>query len=356
MATTSKERIDLALQHREADRVALYDSPWPTTVRRWREEGLPDGKSPAEYFGYEIANVGYDRGFGITPEVLEETDEYVIRRTNLGSVTKDWKNRASTPELIDFLIKDEATWREVRDRYRPNEGRVDLEKTRQAVAQARAAGKWIALGGGFGFQLIFSRIVGPERTMVAMAENPDWAREMFEAVGEMTIGMAEIMLGAGVELDGAHLADDLGYRNGPFFSPAMYRELLFPIHRRVCDFFAARGLPVILHACGNVNELLPHLIEAGISALNPLEVKAGMDLLSLKREVGDAITLIGGIDVRTWARGDLAEIEAEIAEKVGFAKNGGGYIFHSDHSIPDNVSFETYQHVVELAHRYGRYA
>ena len=198
-------------------------------------------------------------------------------------------------------------------------------------------------------------MVGPERTLLAMAEDPEWTKEMFDAVANMTIGMAEIIMGAGIEIDGAHLADDLGYRNASLFSPAMYREQIMPAHKRVCEFFKARGLPVIHHCCGNANELLPHLIEAGISAINPLEVKAGMDLIDLKTRYGEAVTLIGGIDVRNWATGDLKRIEQEIAEKVTFAKKGGGYIFHSDHSIPDNVSFPTYQKVVEYAHEYGRY-
>ena len=62
-----------------------------------------------------------------------------------------------------------------------------------------------------------------------------------------------------------------------------------------------------------------------------------------------------GIDVRNWASGDLRRNEKEIAEKVSFAKTGGGYIFHSDHSIPDDVSFPTYERVVALAREHGRY-
>jgi uroporphyrinogen decarboxylase len=353
VAMTSQERISLALQHKEADRIAIYDSPWATTVRRWRTEGLPDGVSPADHFGYETASIPYDRSLRLEPELIEETDDYTIRRDASGTVTRNWKHQTSTPELIDFLLKDRATWEEHKERFLPAEDRVDWEQVRQQVAAARANGKFVCFGGSFGFQLIFSRMVGPERTMLAMADDPMWAKEMFDAVATMTIGMGEILLDAGIDFDAGHFADDLGYRNGTFFS--MYRELIFPAHKRICDFFRARGIPVILHCCGNANAIVPDLIEAGIAALNPLEVKAGMDLLELKRRYGDVLTLIGGIDVRTWARGDLAEIEHEIRTKVSVAKRGGGYIFHSDHSIPDDVSFATYSKVVDLAMHYGRY-
>ena len=70
--------------------------------------------------------------------------------------------------------------------------------------------------------------------------------------------------------------------NGPFFSPAAYRALEFPAQKRMCDFFHARGLPVILHTDGNVWKLIPMLIEAGFDCLQPCEVKAGMDLVALK--------------------------------------------------------------------------
>ena len=72
-------------------------------------------------------------------------------------------------------------------------------------------------------------------------------------------------------------------------SPAMYRALLFPAHKKLFDFAHGCGLPVVLHCDGYVEPLIPSLIEAGIDCLQPLEVKAGMDLLKLKKRFGDQI-------------------------------------------------------------------
>lgn len=352
---TSRERVLLALDHKEADRVALYDSFWPTTVERWHQEGLPEDKTPGELFNFEIVHLSFDRTLRLAPQILEETDEFTTLRDANGAVTRDWKHRASTPELIDFLIKDRSTWEEYNDCLEADESRVDWEQERRRLQQAREQGKFVVLPGSFGFQYVFSRIVGPMQTLLAMAEDPVWAKEMFDTAANQTIHMAEIFMAEGFEFDGAYVVDDLGYRNGLFFSPAMYRALIFPAHKRIGDFFKGRDIPVILHCCGNCIELLPQLIEAGIMALEPLEVKAGMDVIELKKQYGDVLTLIGGIDVRTWARGGLLEIEKEIATKVTFAKQGGGYVFHSDHSVPDNVDLSTYKKVVELALQYGRY-
>ena len=80
-----------------------------------------------------------------------------------------------------------------------------------------------------------------------------------------------------------------------------------------------------------------------------------MDILELKKTYGSAISFMGGIDVRAMADADPSVIEREISTKIPFSKSGGGYIYHSDHSVPDNISFEQYRRVMELVARYGRY-
>ena len=147
----------------------------------------------------------------------------------------------------------------------------------------------------------------------------------------------------------------MGYKNGPFFSPRMYRNIIKPADKRLFDFFHGRGMKIILHSCGDVRMLLPDLIDAGLDCIQPLEVKAGMDVVELKKQYGNDLSFMGGIDVRAMADPDPAAIEQEIARKIPAAKIGGGYIYHSDHSIPNNVSFEQYCRVLELVRKYGEY-
>ncbi len=80
MEMTSQERVRLALEHKEADRVAIQDSPWGTTVARWRTEGLPEDVSPADHFGYEFAHTGPDISLRLPTETVEETDDYAANR------------------------------------------------------------------------------------------------------------------------------------------------------------------------------------------------------------------------------------------------------------------------------------
>jgi uroporphyrinogen decarboxylase len=350
---TSRERVLLALNHKEADRVAIHDSPWGTTVERWHREGLPEGVSPDRYFGYEFVGFGADTSFRFKEEVVEETDEYIIMRNSNGALIKNWKHRTSTPEMMDFTIKSRKDWEEHKWRLRMDRSRIDWRAV-EWCKKAREEGYFVHYSGVLGYDKT-QGIVGSERLLMAMIDDPDWVREMFEASGDLIIETAEEMMAGGFEFDGAFLFDDMGYRNSSLFSPQMYRELLKPVHKRVFDFFHGKGLKVILHSCGCVKGLVPDLIDAGLDCLQPLEVKAGMDLIELKKRYGDVLAFMGGIDVRKMADPDPLAIEEEIRTKITFAKRGGGYIYHSDHSVPDNVSFERYKRVIELVMHYGRY-
>jgi len=88
-------------------------------------------------------------------------------------------------------------------------------------------------------------------------------------------------------------------------------------------------------------------------ALNPLEVKAGVDAFKLKKEWGDKLVLHGGINAVHWK--DTERIVAEIYEKVPVLKQNGGYIFASDHSIPNDVSLENMKRIVAAAKDAGKY-
>jgi uroporphyrinogen decarboxylase len=128
-----------------------------------------------------------------------------------------------------------------------------------------------------------------------------------------------------------------------------------PYHKKVVDYAHAQGWPVILHCCGNFTSLIPSMVEAGFDCLEALEVKAGVDLGTLVKEYGKHFCFMGGVDVREWF-GDLNRLEQEVLTKLRIGmSNPGGYIFHSDHSVPPQVSFENYSKVAELVRRDGVY-
>jgi uroporphyrinogen decarboxylase len=178
---------------------------------------------------------------------------------------------------------------------------------------------------------------------------------MYETTANLVISMYDIMVDGGYEFDLAYCVCDLGYTGGLMYSPKHFEQQLHRTFERLFLFFHSRGIPAILHTDGRVLDLIPYFIEEGLDGLDPLEVKAGMDLVELKDKYRDKLTFSGGIDARAMAADDPEVVGQEIKTKLRAAKEGGGYFFHSDHSIPNAVSFQQYQRVLELFFKYGRY-
>jgi uroporphyrinogen decarboxylase len=351
---TPQERVTLALEHKEADRIPIQDSLWGTTMARWRGEGMPEDKPLSEYFGWEMAGFGGDVTLRLPYEQIEETDQYSIAKGSDGAVVKNWKGQASTPEMVDFTIRTRADWEALKSRMAWDEARVDWTGQQEAYANARRLGLFTFASFYTGFTRTCD-MCGTDTVLMAMADDPGWVQDMLMTRAQLCLQIAERMMARGFDFDAVWIWDDLGFKQRSFFSTDMYRELVMPAHKLICDAFKARGKFTILHSCGYITELAPLIIETGFDCLQPIEVKAGNDVVDLKRRYGDRLSFMGGIDVRAMADPDPAVIEREIASKIPLLKRGGGYIYHSDHSIPDNVSFRQYCRAMELVAEYGRY-
>jgi uroporphyrinogen decarboxylase len=156
--------------------------------------------------------------------------------------------------------------------------------------------------------------------------------------------------------DGIFAYDDLAFRNGPFFSPQVGRELLLPYLQEIVGFFHDYGLPVILHTCGDVRKLVPMILEAGFDCLQPMEAKAGCNVVEFAETYGSQIAYMGNIDVTVLNTNDRARVREEIVGKLEALKRlRVPYIFHSDHSIPPDIRMATYQYALELFREHGTY-
>ena len=196
-------------------------------------------------------------------------------------------------------------------------------------------------------------MVGTETLLVALIEEPEWVTDMFETYLASCITLFDMIWDAGYRFDEIYWPDDMGYKGTTFFSPELYRRLVKPYHKRACDWAHNKGIYARLHSCGDVMLLVDDILDAGVDALNPLEVKAGMDSIYLKQKYGDRLVLHGGINAGLWPeRGPKYE---EIDRVVPVLKENGGYIFSSDHSIPNNVSLENFRDIVNEVKLVGSY-
>ena len=352
---TSRERIRRTLEGRLPDRIAMVDICfWPETVERWHQEGLPQDESPAEHFGLDaISTAGLDCSLRLEVEVLEECDEWKIERDSNGTVHKHWKTRTATPCEIDNLIKSRDDWLSCRDRLEPTADRIPQDATK-LLDSAHSESRFCTLDPCEPVWWTL-RTLGMERALVTLATDPAWFEEMVAAQTELSLELCRMMIAQGPKPDGVWFFSDLCYRNGMLFSPALYRSMMLPYHRRFADLCHANDMFLLLHCCGDVRQLVPHLIDAGFDAIQPLEARAGNDVRQLKPLYGDRITLFGNMDMDVYATGDLDAVRHEVLSKLEAAMPGGRYIYHSDHSVPPTVSFATYSYAHELLCEYGRY-
>ncbi|MBN1582595.1 MAG: hypothetical protein JXA89_17935 [Anaerolineae bacterium] len=351
---TTHKRMTRMYAHQEADRVPIIDSPWRETIERWHSEGMPEDVNFVDYFDLDrFATIRVDNSPRYPVETIEETDDYAITTTVWGATLKNWKHIASTPEFLDFKVSGPDAWREAKARMVPSSDRIPWDRLKANYKGWREQGTWITGLLWFGFDVTHSWTVGTERLLIAMVTDPEWCLDMFNHFLDVNLALMDQVWEAGYHFDEAFWYDDMGYKYNQFFSLKTYRELVKPVHKRAIEWAHAKGIVTRLHSCGNVNPFVPELVEIGLDGLNPMEVKAGMDPIQVKRDFGDKLLLHGGINAVLWD--DLEQIEAEMRRVVPVVKENGGYLFSSDHSVPSTVSLGNFRYIVELAKELGAY-
>ena len=365
------ERMRKALCHQEPDRVPVSDFFWSSFVARWRQElGLAEDADIYRYYDLDWQVTVPNMDPWIRPlEILRQDEREVIVRTGFGAVIRKRRDlpmpaflsfETDTPEKLAALRFDDPS----DERRFFHGGGNQLAGVGDTFTAHPAA--WIGevkrlhpdfsvYGSVCEAHEMLWRIVGPESALLWMAEHPEEIGRQVERINAFALELARAQIhAAGGLLDGMVIWGDVACRRGLMFSPAYWRRYFKPGVKALVEVCHGAGLPVIYHGCGNVNRIFEDFIETGADAYNPLEAKAGLDVVELRRQYGHRIALCGNMDVAAWAEADFTALEGIVLRKLNAAK-GGGYIFQSDHSVPSNVSGERYDYVVKLVRQHGQY-
>lgn len=362
MELTSRERVARIFKREPVDRIAVYEGFWPDTVKKWTSEGhIKEDDILDDHFGLDmqglwplnvVAKLNHEE------EIVEETDETKLVRDGNGALLRWWKDKSGTPEHVDFLVKDRATWEEEIRPYLVDENlyrdRINFEGYRKMKQKCEKKDLFFYAAGINVFECMHP-VCGHEYMLMGMALDPDWVKDMVHVYADLTMNLLEILFAEEGQPDGIWYFEDMGFKEKPFMSPAMYKEIVWPGHKQTFDYAKSMGLPVMVHSCGFIEPLVPGLIEAGMDCLQAMEVKAGMDVVRLKQKYGDVLSFMGGMDIRTLVTNDRDAIEAELQSKMPIVMEGSGYMLHSDHSIPDQVEYETYKFFHDRGLELGTY-
>ena len=190
---------------------------------------------------------------------------------------------------------------------------------------------------------------GYDHLLMDLAAEPDSAREMADTYMDLVLAILRRCLELGMKPDGFFMVEDLGCNRGPLFSPDTWRKVFRPACRRLGDLLKENQIDFLMHCCGNAEPLFDDLIECGLRMMQPLQVRAGLDVVALREKYAPRLAFWGNIHAEAMA-GPIEPLGESIRRKVAGALDGG-YVFGSDHSIPPDVSFQRYCWIIEEARK-----
>jgi len=197
---------------------------------------------------------------------------------------------------------------------------------------------------------------GEEQFLMDIAGDPPLAKAIADKVGDaLTAVGVEAIRRWSLRDTGIWIYDDMGTNNGPMVGPKAFERVLLPAYRRMIEAYKDAGARyVVLHSDGDVRVLLDMLIDAGIDGLNPLERRANMDILEIRKRYPDLI-LIGGVDnTDTLVNGPVDRIAAEAKSIIDAGRDGG--IVIGTHSIGPDVPLEHFVAYHETCLTYGNFS
>jgi uroporphyrinogen decarboxylase len=201
---------------------------------------------------------------------------------------------------------------------------------------------------------------GPEQFFMDMLADRPVAEALLDKALEIKLEYwAGAFAVAGDLVDVTYDSDDYGTQRALIVSPETWRSLIKPRLTRLNEYIHAHSsAKVFLHSCGAIREIIPDLIEAGVDALNPIQVSAtGMDSRELKRDFGsDIVFWGGGVDTqRTLPNGTPADVRDEVRRRLDDLMPGGGFVFTPVHNIQADVPPENLMAMWETVREFGIY-
>jgi len=365
------ERMNKTLRHEEADRVPVSDFFWGSFINRWKEDlGLPEDTDIYQYYDLDwrvtIPNMEPQiKEF----EVIKKNEQEIIVKTGYGAIIRK-KFQDPMPQYLGFetdtlekifAFKFDDPWDERRyfkggDNQIAGVGDGFVRNLPPWSETLKALYPDFPVYGSVceAHEQLW-RIVGSENVMLWIGLYPDELGRFIKKVHEFVVEVtkAQIKAANGL-LDGMVIWGDVAYIKGMLFSPHYWRKHFKPCVKEIIDICHENSLPVIYHGCGNITDILEDFIEIGLDSYNPLEAKTGLDVVELRRQYGHKLGFCGNMDVMDWSQASEEKLKKIVLTKLNAAK-GGGYIFQSDHSVPNSVSGESYDYVVKLVREYGKY-
>ncbi len=326
----TRDRFRHILRFEQVDRLPRWEwaTWWNLTLRRWKEEGLPQAFS----------------------ENGAESRLQVMEFFGLDLVYQYWfplrKSTFPRQEHGHGPVQDMAGYEAIREHLYPD---IDWERAfPPEIRERHAAGEvavWFTVDGFFWFPRV---LLGIERHLYAFYDQPELIKrinqDLVEYIKRILKELSHI-----IEPEFMTFGEDMSYNNGPMLSKAMFDEFMAPYYRQVIPLIKAQNIIPIVDSDGNVEACVPWFLDCGVQGILPLERQAGVDVARLRQNYPNLV-MIGGFDKMTMTQGRAA-MRAEWERLLPTMKTGG-FIPSVDHQTPPGVSLAQYREYLELMWEY----
>ena len=380
---SSRERVLLALEHQEPDRVPfIFGVDLTTGIMRRAYQKLKHhlGVIAKDRFMYgtwrELGDARVDEevlkllgsdGRGVWDRKPEEvelrnlkraaeepyTDEFGVGQISTGP--EEWFPGIHPLEEATMDALDEYPWPEMDDPTRLQGVHQRADELSADDEYAVIAAPWLVSPFERAMQL-----QGMDRFLTHMILQPDFAEALLAKLTTLlNRSLQNFLTATNNHADIVILADDLGTQDRLLISPQLYRQMLKPLHADLIATVKEQSdAKVFFHSDGDIFDLIDDLIEIGVDILNPIQTSAGKmaNLAELKKRYGHRLNLCGAIDTqRILPLGSPTDVAKEVKRVINLLGPGGGYLLSSVHTITNDVPPENIMAMAHAVKQYGRY-
>lgn len=359
------ERFVACMEYQPLDRCPNHElGVWGQTMARWQAEAPDAVRGFAwDWFVTEEA-LGLDRreyidvnyGFmpPFTPEVIEETSEYLVARNAKGIVTRALKTgtvygtRMSMDQYLEFPVRGPADFPPLKQRL------VAAQAERYPADLDARIQRWrrrtcpLVLGrnaAANGFYWRARELMGTENLSLAWYDYPGLLAQIMEFYADFVIETSRPVLEK-VQVEYFVLNEDMAAKGGPLLGPETFRRFISPHLRRMVDFFRSHGTRYFaVDTDGDPTVLIGPLLDAGVDTIWPVERAAEVTPQALRRRFGRSLRIWGGVDKRVLPLGPAA-IRSHLRELIPLVEEGG-YIPTIDHTVQPDVSWDNFRYYMD---------